>query len=728
MASDNFTPADFAPDMLGYSGIEPFRFWCQKVLPTAYDDSLSYYELLNKVVDLLNKTIVDVSNAETNIKNLNSAYIALQDYVNNYFENLSVQEEINTKLDQMALDGSLTALIEPLVPSIISDWLEEHITPTTPVVDDSLTVEGAAADSKTVGDLILVKNVGGGTVDADEFVSNSLWRFGSIATVTHAPASVTVGCILTIGQISDTVTVAQQYQLCWGANNNRLYFRSSKYDNTEEANIYSDWIWVGNNADIVKKLNNVQPVFADIDGDTLDANTIYRFGRSYNASNVAGVRVGLIATLGLESGSTSTLQKYQLLFDSESDKYYFRTSTYDTDTSTNVYNPWHEIATTGNSFPLTANASTIDANTASPDTLYRFGANSTKQNMPSTVEVGELMTVGLAGNSATTAQKYQILWDSLCDCFYYRCSHYSSGSNPYGQWQELQTKRPLSYKFVTYNSGDVKATLAINIPSNSGYTAYRFVRAESAAKNSNIWCIRDARAYNKKLTSALTLTENGEWDFAVRIGQSGSTENPLRSDFSGGMVHGDEKTSSVNFWVDGVEKTVEQFIQEATDTGGVYLPCQEIRCVQTSNVYDPGDEDHLAIIGVHSCERVWNADGYHVKQKFTWSVSQNVSRGYMIMLPISKTYSTNFYTDEDYLPALITRTSSDERTNVGEAVMYSANYLACVKSIDAKRDTFISDNSGAENYNKLYFKQVPFNTAVTAGDVWVCESHYDFRW
>ena len=37
-----------------------FRFWCQTVLPLVYDDSLSYYELLNKVVTYLNNTIQDV--------------------------------------------------------------------------------------------------------------------------------------------------------------------------------------------------------------------------------------------------------------------------------------------------------------------------------------------------------------------------------------------------------------------------------------------------------------------------------------------------------------------------------------------------------------------------------------------------------------------------------------------------------------------------------------------
>lgn len=37
--------------------IKQIRFWCQKVLPLVYDDSLSYYELLCKVTDKLNQLI-----------------------------------------------------------------------------------------------------------------------------------------------------------------------------------------------------------------------------------------------------------------------------------------------------------------------------------------------------------------------------------------------------------------------------------------------------------------------------------------------------------------------------------------------------------------------------------------------------------------------------------------------------------------------------------------------
>lgn len=48
--------ADFQSMMLPYQ-MPPFRYWAQKILPAVYDDSLSYYELLDRVVQKLNETI-----------------------------------------------------------------------------------------------------------------------------------------------------------------------------------------------------------------------------------------------------------------------------------------------------------------------------------------------------------------------------------------------------------------------------------------------------------------------------------------------------------------------------------------------------------------------------------------------------------------------------------------------------------------------------------------------
>ena len=87
--------ADFTPALEGYSGQGTFRFWCQMALPLTYDDSLSYYELLCKVVNYLNHTIEDVANAETNVSRLAEAYTQLQNYVN---KALSVDLVFNTKI------------------------------------------------------------------------------------------------------------------------------------------------------------------------------------------------------------------------------------------------------------------------------------------------------------------------------------------------------------------------------------------------------------------------------------------------------------------------------------------------------------------------------------------------------------------------------------------------------------------------------------------------------
>lgn len=44
--------------------VEPLKYHVQAVLPTVYDDSLSYYELLNKVVQKTNEVIEQINNYE----------------------------------------------------------------------------------------------------------------------------------------------------------------------------------------------------------------------------------------------------------------------------------------------------------------------------------------------------------------------------------------------------------------------------------------------------------------------------------------------------------------------------------------------------------------------------------------------------------------------------------------------------------------------------------------
>ena len=65
------------PPIGPYTKLEPFRFWCQKVIPLVYDESLSYYELLCKVVDYLNKTMEDVDLMASDMAAFRAAYAEL---------------------------------------------------------------------------------------------------------------------------------------------------------------------------------------------------------------------------------------------------------------------------------------------------------------------------------------------------------------------------------------------------------------------------------------------------------------------------------------------------------------------------------------------------------------------------------------------------------------------------------------------------------------------------
>ena len=60
-----------------------FRFWCQKVLPLVYDDSLSYYELLCKVVNYINNLIDTNNHIIEYVDELKAELKVVQDWIDN---------------------------------------------------------------------------------------------------------------------------------------------------------------------------------------------------------------------------------------------------------------------------------------------------------------------------------------------------------------------------------------------------------------------------------------------------------------------------------------------------------------------------------------------------------------------------------------------------------------------------------------------------------------------
>lgn len=61
-----------------------FKFWCQKVLPLVYDDSLSYYEILCKIVKYINSMIENQKEFTDELSKLQEEINVIQKWIDNF--------------------------------------------------------------------------------------------------------------------------------------------------------------------------------------------------------------------------------------------------------------------------------------------------------------------------------------------------------------------------------------------------------------------------------------------------------------------------------------------------------------------------------------------------------------------------------------------------------------------------------------------------------------------
>lgn len=105
--------------------MSPFVTFCQKTIPLAFDESMSYMEALYALRKYIEEVAGAVNTNAEALETLQGLFQELTDYVNHYFDNLDVQEEINQKLDAMAENGTLTELIANYIDPIIYSFKNE---------------------------------------------------------------------------------------------------------------------------------------------------------------------------------------------------------------------------------------------------------------------------------------------------------------------------------------------------------------------------------------------------------------------------------------------------------------------------------------------------------------------------------------------------------------------------------------------------------------------------
>jgi hypothetical protein len=133
--------------------IATFEYWVQRTLPQVYDDSLSFYELLNKVVQKLNEMGVTVNE-------LIDLYESITDYIDE-----KLIEEIKRKLDEMVADGTLADIINEQIFGELNDKIDQLCINVKSfgavgdgVTDDTIAIQ-EAIDSSPGGKLFFPKGV-----------------------------------------------------------------------------------------------------------------------------------------------------------------------------------------------------------------------------------------------------------------------------------------------------------------------------------------------------------------------------------------------------------------------------------------------------------------------------------------------------------------------------------------------------------------------------------------
>ena len=205
----------------------PFRFWCQKVLPLVYDDSLSYYELLCKVVCKLNEMAENQNNLSDEIKQV------AQDLDN--FKN-QVPGMIEAKVQEWLDNYIATHGLVNHVNGMTGDVVLKKLTATT---EGGLSISGEdgynGSEDKTI-------EIAAGGVTADKLAN------GAVTTDKIADGAVTAQKIadgaVTAGKLADGAVTADK--LAGGAipeklpNPHKLTFSGAvtgEYDGSAEVNI-----------------------------------------------------------------------------------------------------------------------------------------------------------------------------------------------------------------------------------------------------------------------------------------------------------------------------------------------------------------------------------------------------------------------------------------------------------------------------------------------------------
>lgn len=164
------------------------------------------------------------------------------------------------------------------IPVIVSDWLSKNISPTSPAVDASLSVSGAAADAAVTGDLKSKSmyyrgNIAAGT-DMDTLIQPGFWKKDAGVSVVNGVGSTARARIVVFGENSQWALA----QLWFNTVSNIVYIRTR----TSASLAWNAWARLG---------------------EYPEASMTVQLDRMHLSSSQNGAWTGVIADLGKGVGT-----------------------------------------------------------------------------------------------------------------------------------------------------------------------------------------------------------------------------------------------------------------------------------------------------------------------------------------------------------------------------------------------------------------------------------------
>ena len=101
-----------------------FLFWCSRILPLEFDDSLTYYELISKIYEYLNNVMKDVKQVEEILNTYNVTIEQLQNdvaYCKSEIEKIQNGEYTEQYIDSLSkwIDDNLQKMVAKIVKYVI---------------------------------------------------------------------------------------------------------------------------------------------------------------------------------------------------------------------------------------------------------------------------------------------------------------------------------------------------------------------------------------------------------------------------------------------------------------------------------------------------------------------------------------------------------------------------------------------------------------------------------